>query len=431
MFGYVYYRQEKDDSLERGYLQKSIVLITRSNYVKLFTQVISIVGNAFFKYDERILEMAAVEISAWPKPYYNCNLKLPLLGNLIEFHIPPIRNGSLIFSPETSPKNNITVDLFKPLKNIFRKLTTLWELVLLNEPILVLSSNPTLSSNAVLALVSLISPLEYKGDFRPYITIHDHDFKNLSETTSFIDNERNKNTGMIIGGTNPYFYKVFENWTHILTIDENKVKTEDVPLDYQNKLKSKYKRLSKSDSNLIQKLMKSYDDESDIDYELKIHFHKKTEEFLKPFEDYFQTLIPKVPKFTPFGKLHEVRPFKETSFLSYISSLKLKVCDPLLYSKFLRTSNFIGWYKQKKNSWREQIENEYHFYMKTLDLNSYLKGKNECEIVDLILKAKIQLRDFNLKKNKTAEVIKEFIDSMMNLISPDLKQSLSKGQILV
>lgn len=97
--------------------------------------------------------------------------------------------------------NSQSIDLWKCFKHVVEKLWALWELVLTGDPILVLTHSPTQSSDAgllffilysnieVLGLVSLISPvsptivccsevqLVYGGDFRPYFTIYDSDFK--------------------------------------------------------------------------------------------------------------------------------------------------------------------------------------------------------------------------------------------------------------
>ena len=49
----------------------------------------------------------------------------------------------------------------------------MWELAITGESILILSDTPGVCSTIVLALVSLISPLPYRGEFFPYFTIFD------------------------------------------------------------------------------------------------------------------------------------------------------------------------------------------------------------------------------------------------------------------
>jgi len=58
-----------------------------------------------------------------------------------------------------------------------------WELTLLAQPLVVMSNNPKIGSDSVLSLVSLISPIPYGGDYRPYFTIHDNDFKDFTTKT--------------------------------------------------------------------------------------------------------------------------------------------------------------------------------------------------------------------------------------------------------
>lgn len=58
-------------------------------------------------------------------------------------------------------------------------LWSIWQLVLINQPILVVGDNPSICSEGILAMISLISPLEYVGDYRPYFTIYDPDYKGI------------------------------------------------------------------------------------------------------------------------------------------------------------------------------------------------------------------------------------------------------------
>ena len=48
------------------------------------------------------------------------------------------------------------------------------------QPIAVIGPSPSLVAQAVEALVSLIRPLKYYSDYRPYFTIHDADFKHVT-----------------------------------------------------------------------------------------------------------------------------------------------------------------------------------------------------------------------------------------------------------
>jgi len=58
-------------------------------------------------------------------------------------------------------------------------------------------------SEAVLGVISLISPLEFSGDYRPYFTIYDPDYRLYQE-----EHEKKKIGNVILGVTNPLFLKV-------------------------------------------------------------------------------------------------------------------------------------------------------------------------------------------------------------------------------
>jgi hypothetical protein len=96
--------------------------------------------------------------------------------------------------------------LYLCFKDLLDELWTLWELVLLAEPILVKSSSPYFCSRAVFSLINLITPLKYGGDFRPYTTIHDPDLSDMVSAETL--------PAQIWGITNPVFDRTFEDWPH-------------------------------------------------------------------------------------------------------------------------------------------------------------------------------------------------------------------------
>jgi hypothetical protein len=62
---------------------------------------------------------------------------------------------------------------------------------------------PNVTSEAIFSILSLISPLEYIGDYRPYFTICDPDYKIIIE-----ESKRKMMRNIIIGVTNPLFLRV-------------------------------------------------------------------------------------------------------------------------------------------------------------------------------------------------------------------------------
>ena len=74
-----------------------------------------------------------------------------------------------------------SVPLFTTFGGLSSSLWHLWELALTGEPILILAPTPDSCSRAVLGIVSMIAPLRYCGDYRPYFTIHEPDFGAISK----------------------------------------------------------------------------------------------------------------------------------------------------------------------------------------------------------------------------------------------------------
>ncbi|KAI8467504.1 MAG: hypothetical protein J3K34DRAFT_481120 [Monoraphidium minutum] len=73
------------------------------------------------------------------------------------------------------------VDIPRALQRCVHHAWALWEKALSGEPLLALAPTPGEAADAVAAVVSLIAPLPYCADFRPYLCIHDAAFGALLE----------------------------------------------------------------------------------------------------------------------------------------------------------------------------------------------------------------------------------------------------------
>lgn len=263
--GYAYFRQQKDETSSRGYLQKSIVVLSPLLHAHFFKRLIKLVGHLYFKRGPSVLATAVDDIRSWPEPEPGKSYELPLLGWVLRVQLPASpRSASPLFAPPTSapcpssssspasastqllvgspptsaspprpspsasaPSTTTTVpealkgyshegaELFKGLGSALSHLWHLWELVLLNEPLVVEASDPSLTSDAVVSLTQLISPLSYCGDFRPYFTIHDRDYNEYAKA------HPECLPGAIIGVTNPHFSHVLAHWPHTLHIGKS------------------------------------------------------------------------------------------------------------------------------------------------------------------------------------------------------------------
>jgi hypothetical protein len=251
--GYCYFRQKKDASIRRGYFQKSVVILSHLPYVSLFSEIVKKLGPLFFEKGMPALEAFSRDVYNWPPPEPGARLHLAMLGSVISVDLPlqsqfqtslaaearivqnlnapgKARSG-LHIKPDSlnrrgSEEEPILASIpSTPLFDIFREslddLWLLWECLLLADPILVVGPDPRICSEAVWHLLDLIRPIPFAGDFRPFFTIHDHDFKTLVT--------KNKpNAGVILGVTNPFMLQACKHWPHVFKVGNGLVKTNSL-----------------------------------------------------------------------------------------------------------------------------------------------------------------------------------------------------------
>ncbi|KAJ3162799.1 hypothetical protein HDU86_003773 [Geranomyces michiganensis] len=250
-YGYVFFRQQRDTQLRRGYFQKSLVILSPHPWPGLFLDLIAKLGPAYMDslYEDRrslsmtsdlssvsvstvaktLLETACFDIAAWPPPpstissettYIPIPLSLPFLGTVTQYSFPPnARFAQLIDGPpkgfpgsiEPAAATNCTAGRFYELfDGSLELMWTAWELLLVGQSLLVVADTPQGCSDIIWGLVELLKPIPFGGDFRPYFTIQDSDFKGIA------NRQRLPTTATILGVTNPVFTKVLEHWPNVL-----------------------------------------------------------------------------------------------------------------------------------------------------------------------------------------------------------------------
>ncbi|KAI3641180.1 hypothetical protein MIR68_000786 [Amoeboaphelidium protococcarum] len=361
--GYVMFRRERNSQIRRGYMQKSITVLSHLPYPGLFLRVVSILGPLYFDQlspqndyqvqgnlnlssnNHNIIEQACLQIALWPQPRFNDILELPFFNVRMQVELTPVDSSTQLLETSSfvkmqkiqSPqymKSNLngsnglnvpsiteqiiggipstliypsgflfhsesdnlithrdvqsrypsgsSFGLYTLFKNNMSDLYTLWELVLLEQPICVMSEcGQSIVSETVWYLQSLISPIVYKGEYHPYLTIQDSDFASLNRMFSK-DNMQMKSkasadsqvqpsdvaqSGVILGVTNPFFRKAFSTWPHILHLVYNKQQDIDSSLrvnepgvvkskSYGN-IKSAQQQQQKFSSDSLSKLVRS------------------------------------------------------------------------------------------------------------------------------------------------------------------------------
>ena len=387
--GYVLFRQVKNESIKRGYFQKSVVLLTRLPYVDLFLNLTKLIAPAYFESGDVAIETVCNQITKWPSPCVEQVMQLPIMGDVIQVTtLQECKSHTLSALPlfhYYQPR------LYQCFDSILPFLHLLWELVLLGEPIVVIAPTPMLCSEGVQSLVSLIQPLQYMCDYRPYFTIHDSEFKEYTTKAQIAPN-------VILGVTNPFFVKTFQHWPNLIRIGEMpsllSTKTDKKTLDFKPGIYTKYKACLSRDKILLRKIEKgekgNYPAET-LNALLCKYITELTQSFLIPLERYIGSLMPLQRSILPWKSPPKLRKFNIDEFLATLPNYgphltsKLKGNWTSLYQKFFKSPNFEAWFCKRRQEVNNKLQILHLEALCSADIESWTKGKDEVEIVDLYM----------------------------------------------
>ncbi|XP_077540592.1 protein DENND6B [Haemaphysalis longicornis] len=407
--GSVYFRQVKDPNVRRGYFQKSLVVLTRLPLVGLFSRVLSLIAQEYFRTGQPSLEAAVRNVASWPAPVPGCVLSLPLHGVSLEARIPTLQGlGRGMPSVSIQPAGLDPVpsvhelDLFRCLMPLLSHVQLLWELVLVSEPIVVMAPSPAVCSETVLSLVGLVWPLRYCADYRPFFTIHDSEFKEYTTGSHCLP-------AVILGVTNPFFAKTLQHWPHVLRLGDDPL--PDSPqklkkagqlrtLDSKPGLYTQYKPFLQKDKVLLKKLSKGVQTRRPSEVQsalLKRYLLELTQSFMIPLERYMASLMPLQRNISPYKGTPSLKPFNQDDFLRSLDTAGPQLTTGIkgdwaaLYRRFFKSSNFIGWYQGRRKEASQKLQALHAEAISDADLLLWTRDKEEVEVVDLVLRLKDKL----------------------------------------
>ncbi|KAH0459804.1 hypothetical protein IEQ34_010467 [Dendrobium chrysotoxum] len=488
VYGYVFNRQRQDERLPRGGEQKSVVILSHSPYTSVFRPLLQILGPLCFDIGRTALELVASHVAAWPSPTPGRALDLPIGGAALRAHLPPAPDDP---APAQFPPPNASVafglfheaDLFASFRGILLHLWTLWELMVVGEPLLVIAPTPTQCSEAVAALVSLLAPLLCSVDFRPYFTIHDPDFARLNSLP-----EGYRFPPMVLGVTNLFFLKALRNIPHVISVGSpslnatralpasprspstaqisrpgrqllfdrlspssllNAVKMRrEGPLTLMTKhteaIWSSYNPTTKPDTAILNRLVDAGvsqridESMSVVNNEiLRRHFLELTTNFLAPFGPYMRATIPSETN-SPFGSPPALPPFKADEFLSSLAargpgkflSKRTRSNWLDLYRRFLEGKNFMPWFQKKRAAAEQEQQRLWRQARMSADIQKLISNMSELEIVDSFnaieqhLLAEIQSANDSIESSATCCKLKADLQAVFKVLPKDLQELL-------
>ncbi|KAL3851740.1 hypothetical protein ACJMK2_015454 [Sinanodonta woodiana] len=411
-YGFVYFRQTKDRSIRRGYFQKSVLLVSKLPFISLFSQLVSIIAPEYFENGEPSLEAACHDIDQWPPPIPGESLSLPIFGEVIQATVPAQHIVPSLFE----------VDIFSAFQTVLPHVQMLWELVLACEPLVVMAALPTVASTTVQALISLISPLQYCTDYRPYFTIHDSEFKEYTTKTQ-------APPPVILGVTNPFFAKTLQHWPHIVRIGEmlgdasksfNKIKKSSAlkTLDSKPGVYTRYKPFLVKDKSILKRLIKGIQSKRPVEAQnaiMRRYFLELTHSFMIPLERYMASLMPLQRNISPHKGPPRLRPFDPEEFLKSVEHSGPQLTSGIkgdwegLYRRFFRSQNFEGWYQHRQYEVNQKLEVLHMEALCQANLMDWIQDKEEVEIVDLIMRIQDKL---NFAANNQHSISEESIQKL-------------------
>ncbi|KAL1676095.1 hypothetical protein EV122DRAFT_217176 [Schizophyllum commune] len=388
IYGFAHFSQRKDASIKRGYQQRSVVILTHHQYPALFSAVMSLLGPLYEEHGVPMLESACHNIATWPPPTPGSTVELGFLGNVITAQIPRTIDEQQALDPSVAERLvNASLQtmipatagsLLPPAILLFEAslphIWSIWECLVLNEPILLFGTSPAETSQAVWWLRDLMRPIPLAGDIRPYFTIHDRDHLALV-------NKLPPKSGLLLGVTNPFFERSCAHWPHILS------------LGYRNSIamhpskggsagiaqatagprpgwKTKtHKRYVSKDRSLLKQLESACEKGGEVNLLqasllLRRHFCTRTTELLLPLSRYLNTLIPTPAEVasaqsgwsTPYHPPPPLRlkPFNTTHFFASLkahgTTLPFRSSGKRVefYERWLKTPAFGLWLAQQE-----------------------------------------------------------------------------------
>ncbi|KAI0067175.1 DUF1630-domain-containing protein [Artomyces pyxidatus] len=373
LYGYSHFNLKRDSSSKRGYVQRSILILTHHPYPSLFYALLSKLGPLYHTHGEPILEVASHNIASWSAPIPGQTIELGFVGSVIHAELPTGINEQQLCNTahlhtQTDQDWHIMACAPPPvpppissLEKSVSHLWSIWECLVLCEPILIYGPSPALTSQAVWWLRDIFRPIPWAGDFRPYFTIHDKDHRALV-------NDRPPKAGLLLGVTNPFFEKACSHWPHVLSLGGSTIPGE-VPAKsvgtsvivgplpgWQTKT---HKRFISKDRPLLQRLEDAFrggpDALAQASTELRRHFSSRSVALLVPLNRYLNTLIPSPAETLKAGPtVPRLKPFNTANFLASLKThgaplpFRSSKKQREFYEAWLRTSAFGLWLAQQE-----------------------------------------------------------------------------------
>ncbi|KAH0853784.1 hypothetical protein HID58_092875 [Brassica napus] len=462
LYGYVFNRQRHDERLKRGGEQKSVVILSHAPYSSVFRPLLQIIGPLYFDVGNKAIEHVAGFVSLWPPPVPGKLMELPI-GNAT------LKNNGVLYEESASsmapllPTNQSVpqglfhdADLFGVYRGLLLQLWTLWELLLIGEPILIIAPTPPQCSEAVACLVSLVAPLFCSTKLAP---------------------GRRCFPPMVLGVTNLFFLKALRNMPHVVSVGTPSLNSNRVPFSSRSSagrlpggksseglgvqqlslrrfsptnllnavklrrdgplcLMTEHKEAvwtSCVDAGMSPRVEESM---SVVNNEiLRRHFLELTTNFLAPFGN-----APSDGS-SPYVAPPPLPSFSADEFLSNLSargvgkflSKRMKSNWPDLYRRFLQGPNFVPWFQRRRAVAEQEQRRLWKVARMRTDMRLITSQMNELEAVDSFdaiekyINEEVKLRESgggSADSEASFEKLKKDLQAVFSVLPRDMQELL-------
>merc|ERR1719382_1223357 len=312
------------------------------------------------------------------------------------------------------------------------------ELALTAEPLVVLAPSPSQCSATVQAITSLIHPLRFMADYRPFYTIHDADFKELTSSNS------SAIPAIILGVTNPFFNKALQHWPNLVRLAEAtpskspaKAKTKAAQSKFKSESKpgvfTSCKPLLERDKDIVKKINKGLQLKRPNAVQsalIRRHFLELTQTFMIPLERYLASLMPLARNISPYRAAPKVKPFNQAEFLTSLDNCGPQLTSNVkgdwegLYRRFFKSPNFVSWYNQRHREVAQKLQLLHLESLAESRIEIWMEGKEEVQLVDMVLRIRNKLAEASDQNLPVPDIIKENLMSHVEKILKPLPQDL-------
>uniref|UniRef100_A0A915P5W6 UDENN domain-containing protein n=1 Tax=Meloidogyne floridensis TaxID=298350 RepID=A0A915P5W6_9BILA len=422
LYGFAYFRRQRDSSLHRGYSQKSIVLISHLPFVALFSRILSEVALAFFTAGESAIETACRQIGQhWPSPKAGGDrlLSLPLFGLRFCCSIPAdLHKNESELDPGTNfiEQNGNQLPFNLKQQSLKDEDFSVW---LIDLPLLVCAPNASLCSS--------IPSKRERSESR------------------LVRQLKTQAAAQFVLGTLKRCGTTAKELTHLgIDVEEEDGDGEEWQRKLIKRLSDRsqlekrsggfftsHKQFLAQDKTLTRRLLHSPSDSSSQFKILRKYFFELTQSFMSPLESYIATLMPLKREICPFQTVPQMRPFSLEQFLTSLKHFGhpgIKGDWQSLYRQFVTHSpNFIGWLRRRQTDIERQIRLEHMESICNSNFSSQiLAERSQVEIVDLLMKLANRIVELNERKLKSKQRRNKNGEILDRLLSNSSTFSVSK-----